>query len=257
MINLKKWKTYLETTDYSENTKHAYYDSLSVFCRSYKTMNFKNFKAFKSEMMEKYAVQTVNLRILALNKYCAFINHPEWKVKSIKIQKKTFIENVITLDEYNYLLRKLKKDDREMYFLVKFMGMTGARKSEVLRFTVNDVAKGYMDIVGKGGKLRRIYIPKTLAKEINGFRQSGLLFTVSYSKVMSNFKKYAKLYKMNVKVLHPHSFRHFFALSFIEKLQDLALLADLLGHDSIETTRIYLRRTSAQQAAIVNRVVNW
>ena len=64
-------------------------------------------------------------------------------------------------------------------------------------------------------------------------------------------------YGLNEEVMYPHSFRHRFAKNFIEKCGDIALLSDLLGHDSIETTRIYLRRSSTEQAAIVNRIVKW
>lgn len=257
MINLKKWKDYLESTDYCKKTKDSYYEALVAFSKSYKTMNAKNFKAFKTEIIETYAVQTVNLRILALNKYCKFIGHPEWTLKGLKGNKRTFLDNVITQADYSYLCKMLKKDDLELYFLVRFIGCTGARKSEALKFKAEDVKLGYMDIIGKGGKLRRIYIPKSLQKEALNYKDSGLLFDMPYNKLLKKLKEYAIKYKLDPKVIHPHSFRHFFALSFIEKFQDLALLADLLGHSNIETTRIYLRRTSAQQASIVNKVVTW
>ena len=64
-------------------------------------------------------------------------------------------------------------------------------------------------------------------------------------------------YKMNPKFIYPHSFRHRFAKNFLEKYNDLALLADLMGHESVETTRIYLRRTSEEQQEIVDKVITW
>lgn len=70
-------------------------------------------------------------------------------------------------------------------------------------------------------------------------------------------KSYAKKYELNEKVIYPHSFRHRFAKNFLEKFNDISLLADLMGHESIETTRIYLRRTSAEQQDIVDRVITW
>lgn len=70
-------------------------------------------------------------------------------------------------------------------------------------------------------------------------------------------KKLALKYGINPKVVYPHSFRHRFAKNFLEKCNDIALLADLMGHDSIETTRIYLRRTSTEQKEIVDKIITW
>ena len=67
----------------------------------------------------------------------------------------------------------------------------------------------------------------------------------------------AEKYGMNREVVYPHSFRHRFAKNFLDRFNDLALLADLMGHESIETTRIYLRRTASEQQKIVDKVVNW
>ena len=64
-------------------------------------------------------------------------------------------------------------------------------------------------------------------------------------------------YKLNPAVVYPHSFRHRFAKNFLEKFNDISLLADLMGHESIETTRIYLRRTSTEQRSIVDKIVTW
>ena len=68
---------------------------------------------------------------------------------------------------------------------------------------------------------------------------------------------FAEKYGMNKEVVYPHSFRHRFAKNFLDRFNDLALLADLMGHESIETTRIYLRRTASEQQKIVDKVVNW
>ena len=70
-------------------------------------------------------------------------------------------------------------------------------------------------------------------------------------------KKLARKYGLDPVVVYPHSFRHRFAKNFLEKYNDIALLADLMGHDSIETTRIYLRRTSTEQREIVDKIVIW
>ena len=75
--------------------------------------------------------------------------------------------------------------------------------------------------------------------------------------IAQQLKHFAGKYGMNKEVVYPHSFRHRFAKNFLDRFNDLALLADLMGHESIETTRIYLRRTASEQQKIVDKVVNW
>ena len=75
--------------------------------------------------------------------------------------------------------------------------------------------------------------------------------------ISQQLKNFAVKYGIDPKVVYPHSFRHRFAKNFLEKLNDIALLADLMGHESIETTRIYLRKTASEQQEIVNRIVTW
>ena len=154
------------------------------------------------------------------------------------------------------------------YFIVRFLCATGARISELIQIKVEDVQTGFVDIYGKGGKQRRLYIPKKLVKEAlkwlkDNKNDSGFIFKNRYGEQISprgisnQLKVFAKHYKINPQVVYPHSFRHRFAKNFLERFNDLALLADLMGHESIETTRIYLRRTSTEQQKIVDTVVTW
>lgn len=75
--------------------------------------------------------------------------------------------------------------------------------------------------------------------------------------ISQQLKHFASKYGLNLHVVYPHSFRHRFAKNFLDRFNDIALLADLMGHESIETTRIYLRRTASEQQAIVDKIVNW
>ena len=75
--------------------------------------------------------------------------------------------------------------------------------------------------------------------------------------ISQQFKKYAHKYGLNSKDVYPHSFSHRFAKNFLEKYNDISLLADLMGHESIETTRIYLRKTASEQQEIVDKIVTW
>ena len=120
----------------------------------------------------------------------------------------------------------------------------------------------------KGGKLRRIYIPKPLKEEATVWLKSknlssGFIFLNKYGKqittrgISGQLKKLAKKYEINTTVVYPHSFRHRFAKNFLERCNDIAFLADLMGHESIETTRIYLRKTATEQQELVDKIIDW
>lgn len=144
------------------------------------------------------------------------------------------------------------------------------RKVEILviQIKIEHVEIGYFDLYTKGGKLRRLYIPKMLRNETlewlnEANRTSGYLFLNRYGDkitprgISQQLKNYADKYGLDKKVVYPHSFRHRYAKNFLEKFNDIALLADLMGHESIETTRIYLRRTASEQQALVDKIVTW
>ena len=152
--------------------------------------------------------------------------------------------------------------------MVRYLCATGARISELLQIKVEHLEAGYLDLYGKGGKLRRIYIPKRLKAETDTWlaecgRTSGYLFCNRFGKRITargigyQLKTLAKGYGIDPKVVYPHSFRHRFAKNFLTKFNDIALLADLMGHESIETTRIYLRRTATEQRDLIDRIVTW
>ena len=259
----------LNQSNLSKNTINSYMQTIKSFFSTYEEITKKNLLAFKGYLIENFKPKTVNIRILALNKYLETFNKSNLKLKLVKIQNKTFLENVISDADYKFLKNKLKKDGRtNWYFIVRFLAATGARISELLQIKVEHVQQGYIDIYSKGGKIRRIYIPKILKDEalvwLNEINlNTGFLFLNRFGKklttcgVAHQLKTFAKEYNMNVNVVYPHSFRHRFAKNFLEKYNDIALLADLMGHESIETTRIYLRKTATEQQEIVDRIITW
>ena len=264
-----KFKHFLMQQNLSENTVNSYVFTVENFFVNYDEITKKNLLAYKGMLVEKYKAKTVNLRIQGINKYLEFIKREKDKLKFIKIQQKTYLENVISNADYEFFKNKLKKDQNfDWYFVVRFLGATGARVSELIQIKVEHVKLGYIDLYTKGGKIRRIYIAKRLQTEALKWlkdknKESGYIFCNKHGErlttrgVAHQLKELAIKYKMNTKVIYPHSFRHRFAKNFLDKYNDLALLADLMGHESIETTRIYLRRTSEEQQEIVNKVITW
>lgn len=266
---ITQFKAYLAKTNLAGNTITSYVWTVTYYLEHYKEVNKKNLLAYKGYLVENFKPQTVNLRLQAVNKFLEFSKQEKLKMKFVKAQQKNFLENVISDADYKFLKTKLKADGYDQwYFIVWFMAATGARVSELLQIKAEHVSVGYLDLYSKGGKMRRIYIPKKLCDEATKWLKergltTGYLFTnrtgncLSTRGIAIQLKHFAENYGINREVVYPHSFRHRFAKNFLEKFNDIALLADLMGHESIETTRIYLRRTASEQQKIVDKVVTW
>lgn len=254
----------------STNTIKSYLFTLEHYCRSYniEKITKKDLLKYKMNLIENYRPQTVNLRLRAINCFLEMQHKEKLKLTAIKVQAKTFLENVISEADYEYFKKKLKKYDKFWYFVIRFMAATGARVSELLSIKAEHVKLGFLDLYSKGGKIRRIYIPQKLQSEALLWIEeqqidSGFLFVNRYGDrftprgIAAKLKIMAKKFGIDEKVVYPHSFRHRFAKNFLCKYNDISFLADLMGHESIETTRIYLRKTSTEQRIIVDKIVDW
>lgn len=260
---------YLRKENLSEHTISVYVWTVDYFCKSYDSVTKENLLAYKGYLMEYFKPKTVNLRIQAMNKYLEYLNQDSFRLNAVKIQQKSFLENVVSNADYQFLKKKLKSDgNMQWYFVVWYLAATGARVSELIKIKVEHVNLGYFDLYSKGGKLRRLYIPKKLRKETQKWlqeiqRQSGYLFLNKYGNrittrgISQQLKNYANKYGLDQAVIYPHSFRHLYAKNFLEKYNDIAMLADLMGHESIETTRIYLRKTATEQRELIDKIVTW
>lgn len=277
-------------------------ENTMYFFEKYDTLSRQNFDLYKHMMLDDdYSMTTIHNRIMGLRVYVNFLaqkyNAPHLKgfnrcvLKSVAIQKKQFIDNVISRADYDFLIAQAKQDlkNPNVYLGIKIMGTTGLRKSELYQVKVEHIKHGYADIIGKGAKQRRVYFPKNARDEILEYlaklgADSGYVIrrwkinTGSneryYTATTRNDGKYEPMrsfdrlfnsqieragvkYGIAPELMHPHGFRHFFAKEFLKHRLDISLLADLLGHSSIEVTRIYLRMTSKEQADVVDEVVTW
>ena len=269
MIEKEKFERHLRGTNLSENTISSYMFAIKQYGEQYDDVTQKKLREYKVWLIENYKPKTVNLRLRAINCYLECIGKEKWKLPFVRVQQKAFLENVISNADYNFMKKQLKKDgNMEWYFVVWYLAATGARVSELIQIKIEHVELGYFDLYTKGGKLRRLYIPKRLRTETlewleETHRSSGYLFLNRYGErittrgISQQLKNYADKYGLDKKVVYPHSFRHRYAKNFLEKYNDIALLADLMGHESIETTRIYLRRTASEQQALVDKIVTW
>ncbi len=267
---MEKFKQFLLAKNLAKNTVSAYVVAIQGYKELFDEVNKKDLLLWKTYLIENFKAKSVNLKIQAMNKYLEFIGKDKLRLKSIKIQQRLFLENVISDADYVFFKKKLKKETNiEWYFIVRFLCATGARISELIKIKVEHVKVGYIDIYSKGGKVRRIYIPLALRKETikwieNDLKiESGYIFLNRFGErittrgISQQLKNYAIKYGIDPKVVYPHSFRHRFAKNFLEKYSDISLLADLMGHESIETTRIYLRKTASEQQKLVDEIVTW
>lgn len=265
----KKFEKFLIDCEESENTIKQYKYSLKTYKREIgQVLNKPNLKKYKEVLLSKRKPKTVNVRIAGIIKFIKFYadykkdkRYEEIIIKNVKMQNKTYLNNVISLEEFKQMYDKVKNTKREKYYyLIKFMGYTGARISEVVKLDVTSVKNGYMETISKGSKFRRIYIPKDfqneLIKYIDERHIEDKLFNITPRGVSNMLKKIAEELDIDLKKVHPHSFRHMFAINFLKDNKDITLLADLLGHSNLDTTKIYLRRTEEEQRKIINNI-NW
>lgn len=267
---MEDFKRYLLGRGFSNHTVESYlFAAKQLEDRTSVGLSNESLLAHKDWLASRYAVKTVNLRITAINSYLDFVGYGGIRLKSLHVQQKPYLDNVISQSDYELLRDSLKRDgDLFWHFVVRFLAGTGARVSELRRFTVESVHMGYLDLVSKGQKLRRIYIPSCLQEDAAEWircseKISGYIFTSKGEAPMTarglslGLKRCAAKYGINQDVVYPHSFRHRFAKNFIERNPDIAFLADLMGHESLETTRIYLRRTALEQRAAVDATIDW
>lgn len=263
--NFIVWLT--DNNDYSPHTVDLYYTSLKKFFEYANEVNMDNCRRFiKMLEEEKFSPATISLRITAIERFSKWMKKPI-ELKRPKIKRKLDVNNVPTADEYNRLLDYLKtKTNLDYYFFVKVLGTTGARLSEFLQFTWEDIITGEVTLKGKGNKYRRFFFQKQLQAEVRTYAKekgkTGLLAVGRFGPMTSRgisqgLKDWGAHCGIDKKKMHPHAFRHFFAKMFLKRNKDVIQLADLLGHGSVNTTRIYLQKSYDEQKRDFNKNVTW
>lgn len=212
--------------------------------------------AYKAYLCERYAPASVNAALSSLNRFFAFMEWYDLHVKSLKIQRQIFAsaDKELTKAEYERLLQAAKSRGNErLYFLMQAVCSTGLRVSEVRFVTVAAVARGIAEINCKG-KRRQVFLPKQLCQILKQYIKeqkikSGAVFVtkngnpLDRSNIWSDMKKLCKAANVSEKKVFPHNLRHLFARTYYSLQKDIVRLADILGHSSVNTTRIYTMET--------------
>lgn len=266
MIDIDGFERFLYEEELSKNTCDSYLYALRNFAADHSEVNKVNVVLWKQKLINEKAPKTVNLRLSAMEKYCRF-KGIELHVKRVRIQKPISVEDVITLEEYKRLLDGLISENNTRYaIIVALMSKTGARISEVTRLKKRDLKNGYVDLRSKG-KIRRIYFPESVGQQmeewVKGLSDDEYLCQNRYGKKISAravskyLKECAKRFDIPEKHLHPHAFRHMFAIEFLKRNKNISFLADILGHTGLNTTMIYLRMSQEQQRQEIDKSVDW
>lgn len=211
---------------------------------------------------------TINTLIVEVNKFLKWINRHDLILKKIKIQQKSSNEDVLSLADYKRLLVFAKRMNMtQIYLIMKVLAMTGIRVSELRFFKVENLTSNYISVFNKG-KERKIIVRQDLMREIKKYCKEhhirqGYVFEspiitekmVNVSTIWRQMKKVAGKASVKKSKVHAHSFRHLFAQVFLDTYPDnITELADILGHSSLETTRIYTRTSDNQKRAKLEKM---
>ena len=224
---------------------------------------------FKRHLLEDihFRTNTINNYVISINKFLFWCGITDCKVKQLNKQHAASNSEILSLSDFKRLLRIAKRIGQEdTYLIMKILAMTGIRIEELSFFTVENMKTNYIHVRNKG-KERSIIIRQDLAREIrqycrnNGIKE-GIIFyckdrnkMISKSTIWRRMKKIAGVAKVKKNKVHAHSFRHLFAKMFLEEYNgSIAELADILGHNSLETTRIYAKTTDEEKRRKLERI---
>ncbi len=210
---------------------------------------------------------TVNGKLSALNKFFAFLGWPDCRVKYLRLQRRVFrsSERELSREEYTRLLETARALGRErLALLVETICATGIRVSELKYITAESVRNERTEISLKG-KIRTILIPGKLCRKLKKYMSkqkiaSGEIFLTRSGRGLSRRQIWAEMKTLCARAgvertkVFPHNLRHLFARTFYRACRDVVKLADVLGHSSFETTRIYLISTGAEHARQLERL---
>ena len=251
---IESFKNYLIEEEKSENTIEKYIRDITFFMAWLCGQEVTKILAldYKKELCEKYAPASVNAAISSLNSFLAFMEWHDIRIKALKIQRQIFSSKgkELTKAEYERLLTAANdKKNQRLYYLIQTIASTGIRVSELRYITTSAVHSGQA-VINCKGKMRIVILPKELCKMLKGYIrenkiENGSVFVsrngkpLDRSNIWADMKKLCESAGISKEKVFPHNLRHLFARTYYSLQKDIVRLADILGHSSINTTRIY------------------
>lgn len=223
--------------------------------------------AWREELSARQSPATVNGKLTALDRLLAFLGWEDCRVKHLRVQRQLFRDSAreLSREEYARLVETARRLGRgRLSLLMETICATGIRVSEVRYITAEAVREGRTEIALKG-KIRTILLPNKLSRKLLKYAKrqkiaSGEIFLTRSGKALSRRQIWAEMKRLcrhagvEPSKVFPHNLRHLFATAFYRACKDIAHLADLLGHSSVETTRIYLISSGTEHARQIERL---
>lgn len=266
--HLINYRSYLFREEKSTATQEKYLRDARTFCAYAKDREVTKelVVAWKRQLMARgYGIRSINSMLASVNNLLEFVGLPEYKVKSVRTQQKTYCaeDRELTKAEYLRLLEAARKKEQLNLVLQTICG-TGIRVSELRYFTVEALRRGEVTVDCKN-KTRTILIPSKLRKLLLQYAgrkgiHSGAVFVtrtgrpLDRSNIWSSMKKLCEKAGVKPSKVFPHNLRKLFARTFYGIEKDIAKLADILGHSSISTTRIYIMTTGSEHRRKIERL---
>lgn len=219
---------------------------------------------WKAGAAQQYSARTVNCMIAAVNGWLDFVGASDLKLRTLKCQRQVFREHELTQEDLDALLAEARRRDEATAMLLTAMSATGLRVSEVAFLTV-EAAKRRLAVVRLKGKTRTVPLGESLCRWLLRFAKSrhitaGPIFLGRRGRPLDRRRIWEKLKALcagagvDPKRVRPHALRHFFARCFYGMTHDIAKLADILGHSSIDTTRIYVATSCTEHRTLMERL---
>lgn len=252
---LKQFELYIYNEEKAPATIEKYLRDLQKFYKFLpegKEITREAVLEFKASLLDKYKISSINSILTALNNFLEYIKLGEYRVKLLRVQKKVFCQKGkgLTKAEYKRLLKAAKNYQLgKLYVIIQTICGTGIRISELEYITVESLCEGRA-IINNKGKIREVLISNQLKKMLYQYCEqyeieNGSVFVskrgkpLNRSNIWASMKALCKEAKVDEQKVYPHNLRHLFALTYYKMEKDVVRLADILGHSSIETTRIY------------------
>ncbi len=251
---IESFKNYLIEEEKSDNTIEKYIRDVTAFMMWLCDVELTKAVVleYKKSLNDAYAPTSINSMLSSLNTFFDFCDWHDLKVKTLKIQRQIFTDEKkeLTKAEYERLLKAAKdKKNERLYYLMQTICSTGIRISELSYITKEAAYQGQATIRCKG-KLRKVFLPKKLCKMLKGYIKeqgitSGAVFIsrtgkpLDRSHIWKMLKSLCESAGVSKDKVFPHNFRHLFAKTYYSLHKDIVRLADILGHSSVNTTRLY------------------
>jgi len=265
---IKEFANYLFREEKSAATQEKYLRDVQSFCVYVggNDITKEAVVSWKKHLIESgYAVRSINSMLASVNSLIDFLGLPTYKVKNLRTQRQTYCteDKELTKVEYLRLLAASKKNE-QLNLVIQTICSTGIRVSELRYFTVEAILQGKVTVRCKS-KTRTILVPGKLKKLLLQYakksgRADGRIFVtrngnpLDRSNIWAQMKRLCQAAQVNPTKVFPHNLRKLFARTFYGIEKDIAKLADILGHSSINTTRIYIMTTGTEHRRKLERL---